>query len=178
MPKGIGLTPPSRTPGAFIPLTSGFLPLRSPSFHITHLEPGLYYGVELLAYNEKGESGRVRVPVYTLQNPEKQSEFIRIAPNFRDIKPYLPIIYGAVGGLLLIVLLITVILSCRRTSGTDARRQRNQQQAANGRGRERDRGTGTAAAASNGSDDNVEKNPDLIPMGECGWMDATSVSNN
>lgn len=81
-----------------------------------HLQSGVHYGLELFAVNEKGESGATRVPVYTLKNPEKQTDFIATAPVMEEIKPFLPIIMGAAGGLVLIGLLVIVIVRCRTSS--------------------------------------------------------------
>lgn len=87
---------------------------RSPTLQINNLLSGVHYGVRMLAFNEKGESDGTRVPIYTLKNPEKQTDFIiPMAPVMEDIKPFLPIIYGALGGLLLIGLLIVVVVRSR-----------------------------------------------------------------
>lgn len=60
-----------------------------------------------------------RVPVYTLKNPEKQTDYIATAPVMEEIKPFLPIIMGASGGLVLIGLLIIIIVRMRSSGGQD-----------------------------------------------------------
>lgn len=95
---------------------------RSPFFQIHKLMSGVHYSVELFAYNEKGSSDGTRLSIYTLKNPEKQTDFvIPMSPLIEDIKPFLPIILGAAGGVLLIGLLITVVV--RSCSGGGGRRE-------------------------------------------------------
>lgn len=60
-----------------------------------------------------------RITAYTLKNPEKQTDYIVTAPVIEDIKPFLAILMGAVGGLVLIALLIVVIVRLRGSSGQD-----------------------------------------------------------
>lgn len=99
---------------------------RSPTLQINNLLSGVHYGVRMLAFNEKGESDGTRLPIYTLKNPEKQTDFIiPMAPVMEDIKPFLPIIYGALGGLLLIGLLIVVVVRSRSGGGRGDERNMN-----------------------------------------------------
>lgn len=95
---------------------------RTPSFHIKHLQSEAHYGILLFAYNEKGESEGTRMPIYTLKNPEKQTDFIPMALlSMEHLKPFLPIILGATGGFLLIALLIIAVVKSARGSREEGR---------------------------------------------------------
>lgn len=108
-----------RSNNSLIRFHCSFVIHRTPSFEIHQLQSGVHYGVELFAENDKGESERTRVPVYTLKNPEKQTDYIATAPVMEEIKPFLPIIMGASGGLVLIGLLIIIIVRMRSSGGQE-----------------------------------------------------------
>lgn len=57
-----------------------------------------------------------RVPIYTLKNPEKQTDLMPTASLMEDIRPFLPIIMGASGGLVLMGLLIILVVRVRGKS--------------------------------------------------------------
>lgn len=61
------------------------------------------------------------MPIYTLKNPEKQTDLMPRAPLIDDIRPFLPVIMGASGGLLLMGLLVVLVVRLRspRGSGRD-----------------------------------------------------------
>lgn len=86
---------------------------RLPSFELHSLQSGVNYGVKLFAFNDKGASNVTRVPIYTLKNPEKQTDFMAKAPLIEEIRPFLPVIMGASGGLVLMGLLIIVVVRMR-----------------------------------------------------------------
>lgn len=94
------------------------------AFELLNLNSGVHYGVRVFAYNEKGESEEVRVPIFTFKNPEKQTDFIPMAPLvLEDLKPFLPLIFGACVGVLCIGLVIIVVVRvCNRGGGSSRRR--------------------------------------------------------
>lgn len=81
-----------------------------PKFEIHQLQSGVNYGIRLFAYNDKGESESTRVPIYTLKSPEKQTDLMLKTRLIEDIRPFLPIIMGASGGLLVMGLLIVIVV--------------------------------------------------------------------
>lgn len=89
------------------------------------LQSGVNYGIALFAYNEKGDSDGYRVPIYTLKNPEKQTDLMPKTPSIEDIRPYLPVIMGALGGVVLMALLITMAIRMRTKASNDGRRGRD-----------------------------------------------------
>lgn len=86
---------------------------------IPSLQSGVDYGIQLKAFNEKGGSNYTRLLACTLKNPEKQTDLISTAPVIEDIKPFLAILMGGVGGLVLIALLIVIIVRLRGSSGQE-----------------------------------------------------------
>lgn len=84
-----------------------------PRFEIRNLQSGVNYGIGLFAFNDKGESDVARVPIYTLKNPEKQTDLMPKVSLIEDIRPFLPIIMGASGGLVLMGALIILAMRMR-----------------------------------------------------------------
>lgn len=89
---------------------------RSPSIEIHNLQSGVNYGIKMYAFNEKGDSKGVGIPIYTLKGPEKQTDLISLAPDIEDIRPFLPIIMGASAGIVLIGLMIVMFIRHQRRS--------------------------------------------------------------
>lgn len=104
----------------------------APNFVIKSLQSGVNYGIGLFAHNEKGESDGVRVPIYTLKNPEKQTDVMPKTSLIEDIRPFLPIIMGASGGLLVMGLLIVIVVRVRVSSSNGRDRNIVNSSCANG----------------------------------------------
>lgn len=90
----------------------------------------MQYGIKVFAFNQKGDSEPTRVTIHTLKNPEKQTDFMPMPLTIEDLKPFLPIIMGALGGLLLIGFLIIAVV---RSRGSGSREDRSMN-AVNSRG--------------------------------------------
>lgn len=120
------------------------------------LQSGVNYGIRLFAFNQKGNSNETRVSISTLKNPEKQTDYMPLAPTMEDLKPFLPVIMGAVGGLLLIALLIIAVVRSRGGGREDGN---NMHAVSSSR-------TANSQLTMDSIDESIEKNPDIIPHGE------------
>lgn len=85
------------------------------------LQSGIDYGIQFYAFNDKGKSNATKLMAYTLKNPEKQTDLIITTPVIEDIRPFIGILMGAVGGLVLIAFVIVIIVRLRGSSGQDRR---------------------------------------------------------
>uniref|UniRef100_A0A1B0CFD3 Fibronectin type-III domain-containing protein n=1 Tax=Lutzomyia longipalpis TaxID=7200 RepID=A0A1B0CFD3_LUTLO len=92
---------------------------RLPYFEIRGLQSGVEYILLFAATNSKGTSKSVRLNAYTLKNPEKQTDMALGAPVIEDMKPFLAILLGVVGGLVFIAFVIVFIVRLRGSSGRD-----------------------------------------------------------
>ncbi|XP_059607786.1 nephrin-like [Phlebotomus argentipes] len=90
-----------------------------PYFEIRGLQSGIEFILLFAATNAKGTSKSTRVNAYTLKNPEKQTDLALGAPVIEDMKPFLAILLGVVGGLVFIAFVIVFIVRLRGSSGRD-----------------------------------------------------------
>ncbi|KPU75857.1 uncharacterized protein Dana_GF12266, isoform E [Drosophila ananassae] len=93
---------------------------KRPYFEVSGLVPGMGYNVFLLAHNSKGRSNATILQVYTLKDPEKQTDLsLAYAPVIEDIRPFLGILAGIVGSIFLVALIIVIVVRVRGSSGRD-----------------------------------------------------------
>lgn len=127
----------------------------------------------MIAQNRKGRSNSTVLQVYTLKNPEKQTDLsLASGPAIENMKPFLAILLGIVGGMMFIAIVIVFIVRMRGSSGRDRNNcettytattttmsngQRNAQTA-------QDMGL-ARNLCNNDSVESIEKNPDIIPQG-------------
>ncbi|XP_022230549.2 uncharacterized protein LOC111079610 isoform X5 [Drosophila obscura] len=91
-----------------------------PYFEVSGLVPGMGYNVFLIAHNSKGRSNATILQVYTLKDPEKQTDLsLAYAPVIEDIRPFLGILAGIVGSVFLVALIIVIVVRVRGSSGRD-----------------------------------------------------------
>ncbi|XP_034651458.1 uncharacterized protein LOC117890622 isoform X4 [Drosophila subobscura] len=91
-----------------------------PYFEVSGLVPGMGYNVFLIANNSKGRSNATILQVYTLKDPEKQTDLsLAYAPVIEDIRPFLGILAGIVGSVFLVALIIVIVVRVRGSSGRD-----------------------------------------------------------
>ncbi len=126
----------------------------------------------MIAQNKKGRSNSTVLQVYTLKNPEKQTDLsLASGPAIENMKPFLAILLGIVGGMMFIAIVIVFIVRMRGSSGRDRNNcettyttttttmqngQRNVQTSQD---------MGLARNLCNDSVESIEKNPDIIPQG-------------
>ncbi|XP_062134765.1 nephrin isoform X4 [Drosophila sulfurigaster albostrigata] len=93
---------------------------KKPYFEVSGLVPGMGYNVFLIAHNSKGRSNATILQVYTLKDPEKQTDYLpAYAPVIEDIRPFLGILAGIVGSIFLVAIIIAVVVRVRGSSGRD-----------------------------------------------------------
>ncbi|XP_017150580.1 uncharacterized protein LOC108160840 isoform X5 [Drosophila miranda] len=115
-----------------------------PYFEVSGLVPGMGYNVFLIAQNSKGRSNATILQVYTLKDPEKQTDLsLAYAPVIEDIRPFLGILAGIVGSVFLVALIIVIVVRVRGSTGRD---RNNYSHPGSGGGG----GTGSGATGSGG----------------------------
>ncbi|KAM8713345.1 hypothetical protein ACLKA7_013629 [Drosophila subpalustris] len=94
---------------------------KKPYFEVSGLVPGMGYNVFLIAHNSKGRSNATILQVYTLKDPEKQTDQSPMAytPAIEDIRPFLAILAGILGSIFLVAIIIVVVVRVRGSSGRD-----------------------------------------------------------
>ncbi|XP_037916377.1 nephrin isoform X1 [Hermetia illucens] len=139
---------------------------KSPYFEVHGLIPGMGYNVFLVAQNRKGRSNSTVLQVYTLKDPEKQTDLsLAYAPVIEDIRPFLGILLGIVGSIFLVALIIVIIVRMRGSSGRDRHNYSHQvsrDTLHNGQSIQ-DIRTGRETCQTS-SADSIDKNPDIIPQ--------------
>ncbi|XP_030554222.1 nephrin isoform X3 [Drosophila novamexicana] len=167
---------------------------KKPYFEVSGLVPGMGYNVFLIAHNSKGRSNATILQVYTLKDPEKQTDQ---SPAYghviEDIRPFLGILAGIVGSIFLVAVIIVVVVRVRGSSGRDRNNYSHPgnggSSTANGNGNlgilgsNNNGSLGIGTLAHNGGQsvqdmhrigretchvtsslDSIDKNPDIIPQ--------------
>lgn len=143
---------------------------RVPYFELKNLNSGAGYNVFMIAQNRKGRSNSTVLQVYTLKNPEKQTDLsLASGPAIENMKPFLAILLGIVGGMMFIAIGIVFIVRMRGSSGRDRNNCETTYTATTMQNSQRNVQTsqdmGLVRNLCNDSDESIEKNPDIIPQG-------------
>lgn len=126
------------------------------------------YNVFMIAQNKKGRSNSTVLQVYTLKNPEKQTDIsLASGPAIENMKPFLAILLGIVGGVMLIAIIIVLIVRMRGSTGRDRNNCENYTTTttSNQRNIQSSQEVGLVRDLCNESVESIEKNPDIIPQG-------------
>ncbi|XP_059224588.1 uncharacterized protein LOC106093722 isoform X3 [Stomoxys calcitrans] len=147
---------------------------KTPYFEVRGLIPGAGYNVFLVAHNSKGRSNATILQVYTLKDPEKQTDLsLAYAPVIEDIRPFLGILVGIVVSIILVAFIIVIIVRMRGSSGRDRNNYMHGTTTAQGRGNNNGLGSlhnshdmhnGRGNCHVTSSIDSIDKNPDIIPQ--------------
>ncbi|KAM7345206.1 sidestep VIII [Cochliomyia hominivorax] len=146
---------------------------KTPYFEVRGLVPGAGYNVFLVAHNSKGRSNATILQVYTLKDPEKQTDLsLAYTPVIEDIRPFLGILVGVMVSIILVALIIVIIVRMRGSSGRDHNNYMHGTATSQGRnnnglgslhnGHDTHNGRGNCHVTS--SLDSIDKNPDIIPQ--------------
>lgn len=129
-----------------------------PKFNVMGLEPGVQYKALIYAFNQKGKSDPVVLPVLTLRLPEKQFTSEEEIPNFTiRLSPLMTIAALSGGALVLIISTVALILRFRRSRAGRRKNYKSSQEIAGSTGNKLDQ-------SGCDSGDSDEKNPDVIPQ--------------
>lgn len=102
--------------------------------------------------------------VYTLKNPEKQTDHsLAQSPAIENMKPFLALLLGVVGGMMAIAVIIVVLVRIRGSSGHDRNNCVNN--ITSNPPRLIQSPSRLARSGCNDNADSSEKNPDIIPHG-------------
>ncbi|XP_075166853.1 sidestep VIII isoform X3 [Haematobia irritans] len=146
---------------------------KTPYFEVRGLIPGAGYNVFLVAHNSKGRSNATILQVYTLKDPEKQTDLsLAYAPVIEDIRPFLGILVGIVVSIILVAFIIVIIVRMRGSSGRDRNNYMHGTATAQGRNNNglgslhnsHDMHNGRGNCHVTSSIDSIDKNPDIIPQ--------------
>lgn len=129
------------------------------------------YNVFMIAQNKKGRSNSTVLQVYTLKNPEKQTDIsLASGPAIENMKPFLAILLGIVGGVMLIAIIIVLVVRMRGSTGRDRNNCENYTTTTTNNNNQRNiqssQEVGLVRDLCNESVESIEKNPDIIPQGQ------------
>lgn len=154
----------------------------TPYFELRSLNSGVGYNVFLIAQNAKGRSNSTIRQVFTLNNPEKQtdtSSLLASTPSLANLKSLLPILlFGCAGAIALTGIVVVFVIRKRASRGSNSTNDVLGDQSTAGSS---DRGETPSYALSTQrtlqssqevardlcaeSNESMEKNPDIIPQG-------------
>lgn len=154
----------------------------TPYFELRSLNSGVGYNVFLIASNAKGRSNSTVRQVFTLNNPEKQtdtSSLLASTPSLANLKTFLPfVLFGCAGAIALTAIIVVFIIRKRANNSTNST---NDVLADQSTGGSSDRGETASYALTTqrtlqssqevvrdlcaDSNESMEKNPDIIPQG-------------
>lgn len=154
----------------------------TPYFELRSLNSGVGYNVFLIASNAKGRSNSTVRQVFTLNNPEKQtdtSSLLASTPSLANLKTFLPFVLFGCAGAIALTAIIVVFIIRKRANGTA--NSSNDALADQSTGGNSDRGETASYALTTqrtlqssqevardlcaDSNESMEKNPDIIPQG-------------
>lgn len=156
----------------------------TPYFDLQKLNSGVGYNVFLIAQNAKGRSNSTIRQVFTLNNPQKQtdtSSLLAVAtPSLANLKAFLPILlFGCAGAIALTAIIVVFVIRKRANRSNNSTNDVMGDQSTGGSS---DRCETASYALSTqrtlqssqevardlcaDSNESMEKNPDIIPQGK------------
>lgn len=153
----------------------------TPYFELRSLNSGVGYNVFLIAQNAKGRSNSTVRQVFTLNNPEKQtdtSSLLASTPSLASLKTFVPfLLFGCAGAIALTAIIVGFIIRKRANRSNNSTNDALADQSTGGSS---DRGETASYALSTQrtlqssqevardlcADESMEKNPDIIPQGK------------
>lgn len=159
----------------------------APFFELTNLISGVGYNVFLIAQNAKGRSNSTVRQVFTLNNPEKQtdtSSLLASTPSLASLKILIPfLLFGCAGTLTGLTAIVVVVIRKRIKNRSSSSNSSNDVLGDQSTGGINDRTEAASYAVSTqrtlqssqevvrdscgDSSESMEKNPDIIPQGNC-----------
>lgn len=156
----------------------------APYFELRNLISGIGYNVFLIAQNAKGRSNSTIRQVFTLINPEKQtdtSSLLASTPSLASLKTFLPfVLFGCAGAIALTAIIVVVVIRKRASHSTNSTNDVLGDQSTGGGNSDRCETASYALSTQRtlqssqedsrdlcgDSNESMEKNPDIIPQGK------------
>lgn len=164
--------------------TSGNPSSSTPLFELRNLISGVGYNVFLIAQNAKGRSNSTVRQVFTLNNPEKQtdtSSLLASTPSLANLKIILPFLLFGCACTIALTAIIVIFIVRKRANRSNSSNSTNDVLGDQSTGGSNDRSETVSYALSTqrtlqsshevardlcaDSNESMEKNPDIIPQG-------------
>lgn len=157
----------------------------TPLFELRNLISGIGYNIFVIAQNAKGRSNSTVRQVFTLNNPEKQtdtSSLLASTPSLANLKILLPFLLFGCAGTIALTAIVVVFIVRKRANRSNSSNGTNDVLGDQSTGGSNDRSEAASYALSTqrtlqssqevardlcaDSNESMEKNPDIIPQGK------------